>query len=165
MLERVGSSNRKSPGSKTSSRLSTIPDIHQRTNTKPLHFKTAKPRPSSRHTMFPQREILRNAPRFLRATAQRRLMSAGPAKAGESAFIKERQAVKEHAASSTGQFTSADGKLDALALVILTDHNIQSSGGRSPSSMTSPQIRYSVWCPGCVISCSASRDYEPGRRK
>jgi hypothetical protein len=60
--------------------------------------------------MFPQREILRNAPRFLRATAQRRLMSSGPAKAGESVFAKERQAVKEHAAGSSGQFTSAGGQ-------------------------------------------------------
>ncbi|ROW07183.1 hypothetical protein VPNG_07388 [Cytospora leucostoma] len=51
--------------------------------------------------MFPQRQILRSAPRFLRAPAQRRLMSAGPAKAGENAFVKERQAVKEHAAGTT----------------------------------------------------------------
>lgn len=55
--------------------------------------------------MFPQ-PIMRSAPRFLRATAQRRLMSSGSVKAGENAFIKERQAVKEHAAGSTGELTS-----------------------------------------------------------
>lgn len=68
--------------------------------------------------MFLQREILRNAPRFLRATAQRRLMSSGAAKAGESAFAKERQAVKEHAAGSTALWKkiSVYGCIPALAL-------------------------------------------------
>ncbi|KUI57035.1 Cytochrome c oxidase subunit 6A, mitochondrial [Cytospora mali] len=56
--------------------------------------------------MFPQRQILRSAPRFLRAPAQRRLMSSGPVKAGENAFIKERQAVKDHAAGTTGDMAN-----------------------------------------------------------
>lgn len=51
--------------------------------------------------MFPQRQILRAAPRFaaqLRSpVVQRRLASSG-----ENAFIRERQHAKEHAAGSTG---------------------------------------------------------------
>ena len=54
--------------------------------------------------MFPQRQILRSAPRFLRARpVQRRLMSSPAPKAGENAFIKEREAVKHHAAGTTGE--------------------------------------------------------------
>lgn len=87
--------------------------------------------------MFPQRQVLRSAPRFLRAPAQRRLMSAGPAKAGENAFIKERQAVKEHASESTGELTSGE-QLDAARRYMLTDSILQRSGRRSPSSMTTP---------------------------
>ncbi|KUI72758.1 Cytochrome c oxidase subunit 6A, mitochondrial [Cytospora mali] len=68
--------------------------------------------------MFPQRQILRSAPRFLRAPAQRRLMSSGPVKAGENAFIKERQAVKDHAAGTTDLWKkiSIYGCIPALAL-------------------------------------------------
>ncbi|KAI3398623.1 hypothetical protein diail_8971 [Diaporthe ilicicola] len=52
--------------------------------------------------MFPQRQILRSAPRFLRSPAvQRRFMSSPAPKAGENAFIKEREAVKHHAAGTT----------------------------------------------------------------
>jgi hypothetical protein len=55
--------------------------------------------------MFPQRQILRSAPRFLRSPAvQRRFMSSPAPKAGENAFIKEREAVKHHAAGTTGEF-------------------------------------------------------------
>ena len=54
--------------------------------------------------MFPQRQIMRSAPRFLRSPAvQRRFMSSPAPKAGENAFIKEREAVKEHAAGTTGE--------------------------------------------------------------
>ncbi|TPX14865.1 uncharacterized protein E0L32_004974 [Thyridium curvatum] len=57
--------------------------------------------------MFNARQILRSAPRFARqaarAPAQRRLMSS-PATASsgtENAFIRERKAVKDHAAGTT----------------------------------------------------------------
>ena len=53
--------------------------------------------------MFPQRQITRAAPRFaaqLRAPVQRRLASTTP-QAGENAFVRERRAVKEHAAGTT----------------------------------------------------------------
>lgn len=54
--------------------------------------------------MLPQRQIMRAAPRFLRSPAvQRRFMSSPAPKAGENAFVKERQAVKEHAAGTTGE--------------------------------------------------------------
>lgn len=54
--------------------------------------------------MFPQRQIMRSAPRFLRSPAvQRRFMSSPAPKAGENAFIKEREAVKHHAAGTTGE--------------------------------------------------------------
>lgn len=54
--------------------------------------------------MFLQRQIMRSAPRFLRSPAvQRRFMSSPAPKAGENAFIKEREAVKEHAAGTTGE--------------------------------------------------------------
>lgn len=54
--------------------------------------------------MFPQRQIMRSAPRFLRSPAvQRRFMSSPAPKAGENAFVKEREAVKEHAAGTTGE--------------------------------------------------------------
>lgn len=54
--------------------------------------------------MFPQRQIMRSAPRFLRSRpVQRRFMSSPAPKAGENAFVKERQAVKEHAAGTTGE--------------------------------------------------------------
>lgn len=54
--------------------------------------------------MSPQRQIMRSAPRFLRSPAvQRRFMSSPAPKAGENAFVKERQAVKEHAAGTTGE--------------------------------------------------------------
>lgn len=54
--------------------------------------------------MFPQRQIMRSAPRFLRSGAvQRRFMSSPAPKAGENAFIKEREAVKHHAAGTTGE--------------------------------------------------------------
>ncbi|CAJ2503952.1 Uu.00g113460.m01.CDS01 [Anthostomella pinea] len=58
--------------------------------------------------MLPQRHILRAAPRFaaqlrapvFRSTLQRRLAST------ENAFVKERQAVKEHAGESTERTNS-----------------------------------------------------------
>lgn len=56
--------------------------------------------------MLPQRQILRGAPRFavrLRSpVVQRRLASSTP-QAGENAFVRERRAVKEHAAGTTGE--------------------------------------------------------------
>lgn len=66
----------------------------------PLHHR-APPEPPK---MLPQRQIMRAAPRFLRSPAvQRRFMSSPAPKAGENAFVKERQAVKEHAAGTTGE--------------------------------------------------------------
>lgn len=56
--------------------------------------------------MLPQRQLLRGAPRFaarLRSpVVQRRLASSTP-QAGENAFVRERRAVKEHAAGTTGE--------------------------------------------------------------
>lgn len=60
--------------------------------------------------MFNARQILRSAPRFARqaarAPAQRRLMSspATTSSGTENAFIRERKAVKDHAAGTTGTF-------------------------------------------------------------
>ena len=55
--------------------------------------------------MLPQRQVMRAAPRFaaqFRAPVQRRLMSS-PASGSstESAFVRERRAVKEHAHATT----------------------------------------------------------------
>jgi len=60
--------------------------------------------------MFPQRQLLRGAPRVaaqlrspaVRSMVQRRLASTTP-QAGENAFVRERRAVKEHAAGTTGE--------------------------------------------------------------
>lgn len=60
--------------------------------------------------MFAQRQIFRSAPRLaaqLRANGQRRLMSSHPNPSSvesstENAFVRERRAVKEHAAATTG---------------------------------------------------------------
>lgn len=56
------------------------------------------------------RQTIRQAPRFaaqLRTPAQRRLASStGPA--GESTFVKERRAVKEHAKATTGESDCLD---------------------------------------------------------
>jgi hypothetical protein len=57
-----------------------------------------------------QRQLLRGAPRFtaqlrspvIRSVMQRRLASSTP-QAGENAFVRERKAVKEHAAATTGE--------------------------------------------------------------
>ncbi|KAK2075130.1 hypothetical protein P8C59_009282 [Phyllachora maydis] len=56
--------------------------------------------------MIAQRQIARAAPRFsfqLRPTTQRRFASSTPSTGSnsESAFLRERKAVKEHAASTT----------------------------------------------------------------
>lgn len=73
----------------------------------PKQSSLSTPTPSSSPEppkMFPQRQILRSAPRFLRSPAvQRRFMSSPAPKAGENAFVKEREAVKEHAAGTTGE--------------------------------------------------------------
>ncbi|KAK0633686.1 cytochrome c oxidase subunit VIa-domain-containing protein [Immersiella caudata] len=58
--------------------------------------------------MFFQHRLLRGAPRFaaqlrspvIRSVMQRRLASSTP-QAGENAFVRERQAVKEHAGATT----------------------------------------------------------------
>jgi cytochrome c oxidase subunit 6a len=58
--------------------------------------------------MSMQRQLLRGAPRLaaqlrspvIRSVMQRRLASSTP-QAGENAFVRERQAVKEHAAATT----------------------------------------------------------------
>jgi hypothetical protein len=60
--------------------------------------------------MLPQHQMFRLAPRFatqlrnpaVRSAIQRRLASTA-GKSGENAFIKEREAVKAHAAGSTGE--------------------------------------------------------------
>jgi len=52
--------------------------------------------------MIAQRLGLRAA-RQLRAPAQRRLASSTPAKAGENAFLKEREDIKHHAHATTGE--------------------------------------------------------------
>ena len=61
--------------------------------------------------MLLQRQIIHSAPRFtaqlrspaVRSMVQRRLASSSPAQPGENAFIRERRAVKEHAAATTGE--------------------------------------------------------------
>ncbi|KAK0725595.1 cytochrome c oxidase, subunit VIa [Lasiosphaeris hirsuta] len=75
--------------------------------------------------MSMQRQLL-GATRFaaqlrspaVRSTVQRRLASSGPAPAGENAFVRERRAVKEHAAGSTALWLkiSVFGVPVALAL-------------------------------------------------
>lgn len=89
--------------------------------------------------MFAQRQIFKAAPRLsaqLRNTAfrgnvQRRLAST------ENAFVKEREAVKEHAAATTGAYTSSDYSALSRTSPISTAYAnlpaIQSSGARSPS--------------------------------
>ena len=66
--------------------------------------------------MFAQRQIGRLAPRFAanvrtpaaRSTVQRRLMSSTEAGSStEPAFVRERRAVKEHAAATTGELKLA----------------------------------------------------------
>lgn len=93
--------------------------------------------------MFAQRLISQAAPRLsaqLRNTAfrgnvQRRLAST------ENAFVKEREAVKEHAAATTGAYTSPRqlfGPFPHSPPIATAYANImcaiQSSGARSPSS-------------------------------
>ena len=65
--------------------------------------------------MFPQRQIVRAAPRFasqlrspaVRSAFQRRLMSSpATGSSTENAFVRERRAVKEHAAATTGALPS-----------------------------------------------------------
>lgn len=96
--------------------------------------------------MFPQRQILRSAPRFLRSPAvQRRFMSSPAPKAGENAFIKEREAVKHHAAGTTGESSrgpeDVEGRPIGWEMGRQTDKMlVQNSGRRSPSSMTSPAL-------------------------
>jgi hypothetical protein len=56
--------------------------------------------------MFPQRQLLRAAPRFsaqLRAQAQRRLASTET----ENSFVRERRHVKEHAKATAGEYLEA----------------------------------------------------------
>lgn len=74
---------------------------HRTITTSPLHaFRHARIRPP---TMLPQRQILRAGSRFsspaFRSLVQRRLAST------ENAFVRERRAVKEHAAATTGAST------------------------------------------------------------
>lgn len=89
---------------------------------------------------------MRAAPRFLRSPAvQRRFMSSPAPKAGENAFVKERQAVKEHAAGTTGEsFRGPEGdggRPIGWQQDSWTDTMpVQNSGRRSPSSMTSPSL-------------------------
>jgi len=67
--------------------------------------------------MFPQRQILRSAPRFLRSPAvQRRFMSSPAPKAGENAFIKEREAVKHHAAGTTGESSRGLEEVESMPI-------------------------------------------------
>jgi len=77
--------------------------IHQTTSLRPTLWEPLN-KTARQNKMFSSR-ILRAAPRFVRAPAQRRLMSAVPesgAKGTENAFVRERQHVKEHAAATTG---------------------------------------------------------------
>jgi cytochrome c oxidase subunit 6a len=68
---------------------------------------------NNNQTMFAQRQITRAVPRLtaqlrnpaVRSTIQRRLAST------ENAFVKERAAVKEHAADTTGGFSSWKAQL------------------------------------------------------
>ncbi|KAI1137461.1 COX6A-domain-containing protein [Hypoxylon sp. FL0543] len=83
--------------------------------------------------MFPQRQILRAAPRLaaqlraanapvFRSALQRRLASTST----ENAFIKERQAVKEHAAATTELWRkiSIYGVIPALLLAGINAYNL-----------------------------------------
>lgn len=71
--------------------------------------------------MLPQRQMFRLAPRFatqlrspaVRSALQRRLASTA-GKSGDNAFIREREAVKAHAAGSTGESFWGGGKPPAL---------------------------------------------------
>ena len=61
--------------------------------------------------MFTQRQLLRAVPRLtaqLKTPAQRRLASHTPSAGSstENAFIRERRAVKEHAAGSAGELST-----------------------------------------------------------
>jgi len=58
---------------------------------------------------MPMQRQLFGAARFaVRSAMQRRLASSSP-QAGENAFIRERQAVKEHAAATTGEISEPLG--------------------------------------------------------
>ncbi|KAK1758392.1 putative cytochrome c oxidase subunit protein [Echria macrotheca] len=79
--------------------------------------------------MFAQRQLLRGAPRLsaqLRTPLQRRLASSTPAQAGENAFIRERRAVKEHAAGTTELWRkiSIYGCIPALLLAGWNAYNL-----------------------------------------
>jgi len=76
-----------------------------------------------------QRQILSGAPRVaaqlrspvVRSVVQRRLASSGPPKAGENAFIRERQAVKDHAGATTGEISrSLDGMRPPRKLICVS---------------------------------------------
>ena len=98
--------------------------------------------------MFTARQMLRQAPRLgaqlrapvMRNVVQRRLAST------ENSFVKERGAVKEHAAGSTGMLALNNWTKGQGLIERLVNGTVQTSGARSLSSMTSPFLPNPLRC-------------------
>ncbi|KAK7428381.1 hypothetical protein QQZ08_005138 [Neonectria magnoliae] len=83
------------------------------------------------------RQLARTAPRFvaqLRAPAQRRLAST----ATENAFVKERQHIKEHAKSTTGEFATVEEDLSLVRPPAVVD-------GVTPCLIAASANAYWLW--------------------